>query len=148
MVVLGSLVGVHQWKPALVNHHFSVFTAKLMTIALNLLGHDAFSKQLIVTCEICSFTIIGECTAFYPMSIYVASVLAYPSAWIRRAAGVLLGIPLLLAINQVRLVSLCYVVRSFPEHFDTIHIVVWQTLIIFLTLLVWIVWVATLANRR
>jgi archaeosortase B (VPXXXP-CTERM-specific) len=148
IVVLGSLVGVHQWKPVLVNGYFSLFTAKLLAITLSLLGKSATATEYVVTCEICSFRIIGECTAFYPMAIYVAAVLAFPSSLAKRAVGVLLGIPVLLVINQVRLTSLCYIVRSFPEYFDTIHIVVWQTLIIFLTLLVWITWAATLANRR
>ena len=148
IVVLGSLVGVHQWKPVLVNGYFSLFTAKLMAITLNLIGETATSNVYNVSCETCSFRIIGECTAFYPMAIYVSAVLAFPSSLARRAVGVLLGIPVLLGINQVRLVSLCYIVRSYPEYFDTIHIVVWQTLIIFLTLLVWITWAATLANRR
>lgn len=148
IVVLGSLVGIHHWKPLIVNYHFSVYTAKLMAVSLSLLGKNAVSSGLIIECEICSFRIIGECTAFYPMAIYVAAVLAFPSPILRRLLGVLLGIPALLLINQVRLVSLCYIVRSYPEYFETIHIVVWQTVIIFLTLLVWVVWAATLANRR
>lgn len=148
IVVLGSVLGIRHWKPALVNQDFALFTTKLMEIVLNLMGKNATTNGLIITCEICSFRIIGECTAVYPMAIYVAAVMAFPSPLARRAVGVLLGIPVLLMINQVRLVSLCYFVRSYPEYFDTFHIVVWQSLIIFLTLLVWVVWASTVANRR
>jgi archaeosortase B (VPXXXP-CTERM-specific) len=146
--ILGALVALHEWKSAWVNLHLSRATALLMAWIMNLVGLETTVRGVHVTCEICRFHIIGECTAFYPMSIYVAAVLSFPSPWSRRLLGVLLGIPALLAINQVRLISLCFIARSYPEYFETIHIVVWQSLIIFFTVLLWILWVSTLGRRR
>ena len=145
--ILGALVAVHEWKSAWVNLHLSRGTALLMAWIMNLIGVETTVRGVHVNCEICRFHIIGECTAFYPMCIYIAAVLSFPSAWPRRLLGVLLGLPALLAINQVRLISLCYIKRSFPEQFETIHIVVWQSLIIFFTVVLWIVWVSTLGRR-
>ena len=145
--ILGLAVAFSQWKSRLINHDFSVFTAKLMAWSMSLLGENGRSIGVNVGSDVCKFTIIGECTAYYPLAIFVAAVLAFPSPWSRRILGVVLGVPVMLVINQVRLVSLCYIERAWPEHFDVIHIVVWQSLIIFCTVLLWILWVTTLARR-
>lgn len=146
LVVLGSLVAFRQWKADWVNVKFAEFTASIMAWILDMFGIHGKAHGVHVTSSVCRFRIIGECTAYYPMAIFVASVMAFPSRWSRRILGVLLGIPAMLLINQVRLVSLCYLLRAYPEQFDTLHIVVWQSLIIFFTVMLWIVWVMTLAR--
>jgi archaeosortase B (VPXXXP-CTERM-specific) len=147
LVILGGMVAINQWRPDWVNIHLSKFTARIMAGIMDLLGTEGKANGIYIACTVCRFKIIGECTGYYPISIYLAAVLSFPTPWIRRILGVVLGIPTILVINQVRLVSLCYIDRSFPEHFEVIHIVVWQSLIIFLTVLVWILWVTTLARR-
>jgi len=145
--ILGVLVAISQWKAEWVNTNMSEATAQGMAWIMTLLGEQGTAKGVRVGSNVCRFTIIGECTAYYPLAIYVAAILAFPSPWLRRILGIVAGVPLLLLINQVRLVSLCYIHRSFPEHFEVIHIVVWQSLIIFFTVLVWILWVLTIARR-
>jgi len=145
--ILGVMVAINEWKVDFVNLHMATWTASVMAWFLDVLGLDAYSNGIRVGCSICKFRIIGECTAYYPLSIYIAAVMAFPSPWLRRLLGVLLGVPTLLLINQVRLVSLCYIWKWFPDQFETIHIVVWQSLIIFFTVLVWIGWVLTVGRR-
>ena len=145
--VLGGLIALNEWKVQWVNYHFTAFTAQFMAWLLKLLGQNGQATGLHVSSSICNFRIIGECTAYYPLSIFIAAVLAFPSPWKRRILGVLLGVPVMLLINQVRLVSLCYIYRPYRELFDTIHIVVWQSLIIFFTVVLWIVWATTLGRR-
>jgi len=145
--ILGLAVAFSQWQSRLVNIEFSKLTAKMMAWSMTLLGEHGRSVGVNVGCDVCKFTIIGECTAYYPIAIFVAAVLAFPSPWSRRIFGVVLGVPVMLLINQVRLVSLCYIERAWPEHFDVIHIVVWQSLIIFCTVLLWILWVTMFARR-
>ena len=45
-------------------------------------------------------------------------------------------------INQVRLVSLFYIGHWFPGSFQTAHLVVWQSLMIFATVILWLLWAA------
>ncbi len=144
---LGGLIAINEWKVEWVNYHFTAFTAQFMAWWMRVLGHYAQASGIHVSTDICKFRIIGECTAYYPMSIFVAAVLAFPAPWSRRLLGVLLGVPVMLLINQVRLVSLCYIYRPYRELFDTIHIVVWQSLIIFFTVVLWIIWATTLGRR-
>ena len=148
MIILGLFVAISEYYSDLTNRRFSEVTATWMTWSMKLLGVNAGAIGIHFTCSVCRFTIIGECTAYYPCAIFVSAVLAFPSPWPRRLLGVLLGVPVVLLINQVRLVSLCYIHRSFPDLFETLHIVVWQSLIVFLTVLLWIVWVVTLGSRR
>jgi archaeosortase B (VPXXXP-CTERM-specific) len=145
--ILGLAYALGEWKAKWVNVEFSVFTAKLMAWSMTLLGENGRSVGVNVGSDVCKFTIIGECTAYYPIAIYIAAVLAFPALWSRRILGLVLGLPLMLVINQVRLVSLCYIERAWPEYFDVIHIVAWQSLIIFCTVLLWILWVTTLGRR-
>lgn len=44
--------------------------------------------------------------------------------------------------------TLCYVYRSYPQAFETLHMLVWQSLMIFLTLVVWIVWFLLVGGRQ
>ena len=148
LVVLGVMIAIYEANPRLVNRRFAMWTAELMGGIMNLLGEESWVRGIMVSCSVCRFRIIGECTAYYPISIYIAAVLGFPSPWRRRVLGVLLGLPVLLIINQVRLVSLCYLSRSVPEYFDMLHIVVWQSLIIFFTVLVWILWVMTIGRKQ
>ena len=48
----------------------------------------------------------------------------------------------------MRVVSLVYIAHWFPDLFETAHVFVWQSLIIFLTVLLWLLWTVTLAGPR
>ena len=63
------------------------------------------------------------------------------------AKAVALGVPLLLLLNGVRLVSLFYIGHWWAQAFETAHLLVWQSLLVFLTLLLWLLWAATLVPR-
>jgi archaeosortase B (VPXXXP-CTERM-specific) len=147
LVVLGATVAINQWQTSWVNWHFAKFTAEIMGWIMRLFGEGGAVTGIHVSTNVCKFKIIGECTAYYPISIYIAAVLAFPSPWIRRIVGVLAGVPILLVVNQARLVSLCFLWRVFPNEFEMIHLVVWQSLIIFFTVLTWILWVTLYARR-
>jgi exosortase/archaeosortase family protein len=85
--------------------------------------------------------VIGECTAYYPFAVFLAAVLAYPAGWQSKAVGIACGLPAVVAVNQLRLVSLAYINQWKPSAVDVAHVVVWQSLIIFLTLVLWLLWV-------
>ncbi len=130
----------------LVNTRLAEVTAQVAAWFLHVLGVGGRAEGTMLVSSYCVFEIIGECTAYYPCVIYTAAVLAYPCRWSRRLMGIALGIPALLLINQSRLVSLCYVYRLSHENFETIHVLVWQSLIIFFTVMLWILWVSTIAR--
>lgn len=123
------------------------WTANATAWSLRLLGLNGKADGRFLWTPICSFEIIGECTAYYPVAIFVAAVVAFPARITRKLLGIGLGVPAVLLLNQIRLVSLCYISYWMPKHFETMHIVVWQSLIIILTVVLWLIWATTLAGH-
>ena len=50
--------------------------------------------------------------------------------------------------KSAAITSLFYIREWWPESFDTAHMVVWQSLIVFFALLVWVVWAVELSGTR
>jgi len=125
----------------------SRFNAELTAAALALLGAGGRANGTVVTSSIFSAEIIFECTAAYVIAMWVAAVLAYPARWRPKLLGTALGIPALMLLNVVRLVSLFYVGAWWTEGFETAHLLVWQSLLVFLTVLLWLLWAATIVRR-
>lgn len=122
--------------------------AWLVAGALWLLGADGQARGSLVTSSVFDAEIIFECTAAYPIAMWVGAVLAYPAGWRPKLLGLALGVPALVLLNVVRLVSLFYLGHWWRSAFETAHLLVWQSLLIFLTVLLWLLWAATLARQR
>jgi exosortase H (IPTLxxWG-CTERM-specific) len=122
-------------------------TAAMLAGALWLLGAGGQTVGTIVTSKVFSAEIITECTAIFPIMIFLAAVIAYPSRWKQKLWGIVLGVPAILFVNLIRLVSLFYIGYWFPSVFETAHLLVWQSLIIFFAVLFWLVWVELFVHR-
>ncbi len=146
--ILGSLVAANEIYPDLVTVHASRATASLLGFIMGILGATSTVEGITITNVHCRFHIISECTAYFPVAIFLASVLAYPCRVRAKLIGVFAGVPIVLLFNMGRLVTLCYVRSYYPKLFDTIHILIWQSLIIFFTVFLWILWVSTVASRH
>ena len=121
--------------------------AQLTGGALTLLGAGPRVNGNMVSTSFFAAEIIFECTAVYPIAMWVAAVLAYPARWRPKLLGIALGVPALMVLNVVRLVTLFYLGYWWAEVFDTAHLLIWQSLLVFLTLLLWLLWAATIVRR-
>jgi archaeosortase B (VPXXXP-CTERM-specific) len=124
-----------------------VGTAAWLAWSLSLLGHGAEADRTVVTSTLHTVTIVRECTAVHPIAVFSSAVLAYPLGGRARLAGIAAGVPALLVLNQVRLVTLCYIGRWYPAQFETAHLLVWQSLIMLLTAVLFLLWVLVSARR-
>lgn len=122
-------------------------TASMLAGALWLLGAGGQTAGTVVTSKIFSAEIITECTAIFPLMIFLAAVIAYPSGFKKKLWGIALGVPAILFVNLIRLVSLFYIGYWFPSVFETAHLLVWQSLIIFFAVLFWLMWVELFVHR-
>ena len=88
------------------------------------------------------------CDAIVPCVLFVAAVLASPVPWRSKLPAALLGCLLLMLVNLFRIISLFLTRVHWPEAFDAMHLDVWQSLFIGLSILLWIVWAAWDTRRR
>jgi len=94
-----------------------------------------------------SMLIVANCTALIPIVIFISAVLAFPSTAKQKIIGIMLGIVGLFVLNLVRTVSLFFIGSSFSESvFEIAHMLVWQSLMIILAIILWLVWVGKLVR--
>jgi archaeosortase B (VPXXXP-CTERM-specific) len=122
-------------------HGFMVVTADVTGFLLNLTGRGVVTQDTLVSSSQFSFQIVDLCTAVMPMLILTAAVLAFPSRIKEKAFGLLVGLPGIFIVNQVRLVSLFFIGAYAPGIFETAHLLVWQSLMILLAIGLWLIWV-------
>jgi len=84
--------------------------------------------------------VVEACNGVLPTTIYLAAVPAFPASWSARVWGVAIGIPAIFALNLVRVASLLVLGAYWPSAFEHVHIYVWQTLVVALSMAVWIFW--------
>lgn len=96
------------------------------------------------------FTVIPDCGAIPSTAIFCAAILAFPTRWWKRLIGILIGVPILYAVNIFRLACLG-IIGAFTnggEWFHFAHKFVWQGLYIVFVVAIWMVWVEFLVRRR
>ena len=88
-----------------------------------------------------SIEIKKGCEGVEAMFLLAAVLLAYPMAWRRKSAGVVLGCLLLYALNLLRIVSLYYLSVLRPGWFNLFHVAVWQAVIVLSGWLFFMFWI-------
>ncbi len=85
--------------------------------------------------------IVPDCTPLMPTAALWIAILAFPSPWPRRLAGLAAGAVGLWLYNLARILALVPVLRFRPRWFDFIHVYLWQTmtlLVVFAMFLLWL----------
>lgn len=93
------------------------------------------------------YVITLGCTGMTPVLMYGAAVLAYPTPMRARWLGVLVGVPLLLIGNLLRLIGMAWIGVRRPSFFEDFHVIWAQAIFILAVALTWIAW-STWATRR
>ena len=86
------------------------------------------------------YEIYFRCTGFLPVAFLTVSILAYPALPREKCLGLAVGVPLLVALNLIRLVHLFYVGVYQPALFDFVHAVAWEGSIILAIIVIWLRW--------
>lgn len=109
-------------------------------MALRMLGQDARAIDHTIVSPRGAVAIHRGCDAAEPIALFIAAVLAFPAKWRERIMGVTLGVAALMALNLLRIVSLCLISTHLPRIFDLMHVDVWQAVFIFIALALWSMW--------
>lgn len=100
-------------------------------------GHGVFAYQ-----------VAPSCTTTVPTLLYGAAVVAFPATWRQRGIGLLLGVPILFAVNIARLVVLAWIGLHANESFDIAHWFGAQFLFFFAVGVVWVAWIVLVVQRE
>lgn len=132
-----------------VNDHLVVpFTAGVARVSgatLELIGQDVTMEGTVIRSPRFAVNIENGCNGVETMLIFMAAVLAFPSSWRSRLAGLGIGLVAIQGINLVRVVALFLTGAYFPSFFDASHTVLWQTLVILSGVLLWLLWASRFA---
>ncbi|MFH1175966.1 MAG: exosortase H [Acidobacteriota bacterium] len=128
-----------------VNDHvvnpYTTFVAHEAKVVLNLLGEGASVQGQRLSSRRFSVMIYNGCNGLEAILIFASGVLAFPALVKRKLAGLILGFLAIQVANIIRVVSLFYVGIFRPAWFAASHVFVWQSLIILLGVVLWLLWV-------
>ncbi len=128
--------------------HVAAWTASWTSHALNLLGGSTTVSGTVLWSDDFAVNIVAECTAVGPLVLYLGAVLAYPAPLRAKTLGAILGLVVLTAVNLVRIMSLFWLGTSYPQYLNVVHLLVWQTAIILLAIVLWLLWVEKVVGAR
>ena len=117
-------------------------TARATSLLLSLCGGAASIDGAMVRSRYGDVQIIYECTGVFPAIILTAAMLSFPAAWRAKCVGVGAGILAVVAVNQLRIVTLIMVGRIAPGAMETAHHFVWPALILMSTAFLFAQWAA------
>ena len=127
------------------------YTAAMLGFSLRALGIDPSVRGVFVSAGDFGVEIITECSAIFILILFSSFVLAYPTTFKNKAIGLIFGIPILFAVNALRLVVGFMSGMWRPDLFEYVHVYLWQTIIIilvFISCLVWLQLVVMVTTKK
>ena len=118
----------------------STAIAGIAAFALGHLGVPATQDATIINAGGFVAIVAAECTAVDLLLVFSAAVLVWPVSLRAKAAAILLLAPILVVLNLVRVISLLLTGVGIPEHFDTVHLMIWQPAMLLAAIAMWLLW--------
>ncbi|MCH8910567.1 MAG: archaeosortase/exosortase family protein [Chloroflexi bacterium] len=128
--------------------HIASWTADWTSRGLNLLGGSTRVSGTLLVSDSFAVNIVAECTAVGPLVLFIGAVLAYPASLKAKGYGAAIGLVVLTLVNVVRIMSLFWIGSAYPESLDMAHLLVWQTAIILLAIVMWLIWAERAVGAR
>ena len=117
--------------------------AFLVQAMVQLLGIDAArAGGILYVSGGFGYEITAGCTGLVAGTALSIAIVASPGTrgGAAKAWGVLLGVPLVLAVNLVRLAHLFYIGVHAPQRFALAHSVLWEGAVVLITFTTWLAW--------
>ncbi|HLG17121.1 MAG TPA: exosortase H [Blastocatellia bacterium] len=124
---------------------YTVILARAVTAIINLFGAGAIADGTLVRSSRYSVSIAMGCDGVEASSLFLAGVMAFPTAWRARLIGLAFGIPAIHLINLLRLVGIYYAGVYLPSIVEEVHIYVAQTIVILFSTALLIFWLERFA---
>ena len=122
--------------------------AAAASAVLNMMGASTEARGTVLSSSGFAVDVVVECMAIGPALLFIGAVLAYPSTVRDKCWGALFGVAVLTVVNVARIASLFWIGESFPRYLDVAHLLVWQSAIVVLALVLWLVWAQAASHAR
>lgn len=117
-----------------------VGTAKILSSFLSLLRVQNSVSNRFVSFTSTTFEIIYECTALFPIFIFISAVFSYPSNFRKKLYGILIGTFAIYALNIIRLIILSFVGINYPLAFKFVHSFLWEGIFMIFVIILFLYW--------
>jgi exosortase/archaeosortase family protein len=117
-------------------------TASVSTRIVTWIGIAAVGSGTLIRLPSRTLSVDLACTAVFVVALFVALILAYPVSAKDRLLGIALGVPIILAVNIMRIVAAAQVAESAPTAFQFVHDYMFQVGMVLVTVVVWAAWLS------
>jgi exosortase H (IPTLxxWG-CTERM-specific) len=135
-----------------VNDHavepFTAWIARASATVLRLVGQPVTVDGTVIRSPGFAVNIRNGCNGLETVAIFLSAVLAFPARWPSKIMGGILGFLAIQLVNLARVAALFLTGVYLPQFFNTSHTVVWQTVVVFCGVLLWLFWAARLAAPK
>jgi len=151
LVVLIGLLGIELLRPVqeLVIIPFTAGVAAVSAWLLHLFDPQVVSQGVILSDLQSGFSVAirAGCNGVEASIVLIAAILAFPTGWRPKLAGVGIGLLAIQLLNLARIISLFYLGQWNTTAFEWAHLYVWQALIILDVLILFLLWLRFLPAR-
>jgi exosortase H (IPTLxxWG-CTERM-specific) len=130
-----------------VTNPFTSFIALVSSTILNIFGSSTSVSGTNLSSSDFGINVVYGCNGAFATAILLSGIIAYPSRIREKLMGILIGIPAIFAINQLRVISLFLLGKRYPNVFEEVHVYVWQPIIIIFAILVWDFWARNFVKK-
>ncbi|HJS43970.1 MAG TPA: hypothetical protein VJ755_10900 [Gemmatimonadales bacterium] len=147
VIILGARVGVD--APAHPFEGVTVVVASQVKLILAWIGVPVsqYAASLFIPGGF-GYVVVMGCTGVVPAAVLAIAILASPASAAARAIGLVVGVPLVLLVNLLRLVHLFYLGVYNPRDFGLAHEVLWECALVVTTVGLWFGWWSWASQRR
>lgn len=86
------------------------------------------------------YEIYYRCTGLVPAAFLAVGIFAFPTRLRPKLTAIVIGVPLVLLLNLIRLATLFYIGVRHPNAFYLAHAVVWEGLLLLFIVAFWLCW--------
>ena len=135
------LYSCYQWAELYLQHYFNWLASSVAAVIALFDKQVGAEGNLILYQDVPTLRVVEGCDGVTVFILIIAAVMAFPKPLKQRLVGVLVLVPVLFAINWLRLFILADIRFYLPEYFRIVHVYVFQPAMIFATFICFIVWI-------
>lgn len=144
MYVVVSIDRVDESVIASFTHGVTLATAALLRV----FGQQVEVVGTVMRDATFAVNVKNGCNGIEALILLVSAILAFGGDWKRRLSGIALGFLVVEGANLIRIATLFEIGKHRPAAFDQFHLVIWQSVIILLSVVYFVLWSGRAARNH